>query len=165
VNRRIALIITGIVAVAVAALVVVVFTLGDGDGKAKSKSKGNAVQVAAPLEGTDPPTDENATVPPESAPSEEPTVRPYATALTGREYKVDPTRTQPAKNQLPPYATGCDYDYGKPPQCVPWTFPPEVETVQDRCDWLKDQGFKTITVRGKDRHGLDADKNGIACDN
>lgn len=158
--RRVGLIVAGVAVVA--ALIVGVFVLGGNDG---GGAKSDATPVAAPLEDTRPPADENATVPPESAPSEKPTVKPYASALTGREYKVNPTRTQPAKNQLPPYATGCDYDYGKAPQCVPWVFPPEVETVQDRCDWLADQGFKTIAARGKDRHGLDADKNGIACDN
>jgi hypothetical protein len=160
--RRVALIVAGITVVG--ALIVGVFLFRGGDA-GSGEAKGSPSPVAAVLEDTRPPADDNATVPPVSAPSEEPTVKPYATALTGREYKVDPTRTQPAKNQLPPYATGCDYDYGKAPQCIPWNFPPEVETVQDKCDWLTDQGFKAIAVRGKDRHGLDANKNGIACDN
>ena len=33
---------------------------------------------------------------------------------------------------VPEYATGCDFDYGENLQCIPWTFPKELTTAQER---------------------------------
>ncbi|MBM2616470.1 hypothetical protein JIG36_12975 [Actinoplanes sp. LDG1-06] len=62
---------------------------------------------------------------------------------------------------VPANVDGCDHGYGTRTQCVPWAFPP---SVTDKCAWLTAQGFKSLTVHGTDRHKLDPDKNGIACD-
>lgn len=56
----------------------------------------------------------------------------------------------------------CEYMYRDDAgveQCLPW-----VIDLRHTCQWLHDQGFDRIEVRGRDRHGLDPDENGIACD-
>ncbi|MBL7257995.1 hypothetical protein [Paractinoplanes lichenicola] len=80
---------------------------------------------------------------------------------------------QPGAKPLPPLASptapvsvpanvdGCDHGYGTRTQCVPWTFP---SAVTHKCAWLAAQGFEALPVRGTDRHRLDPDRNGIACD-
>ncbi|MET9643087.1 galactose oxidase early set domain-containing protein [Streptomyces syringium] len=57
---------------------------------------------------------------------------------------------------------GCDHAYGDVGQCVPWTFP-RTETG-GRCDWLRERGFGPLRVHGRDRHRLDTDRSGVACD-
>lgn len=56
---------------------------------------------------------------------------------------------------------GCDRAYGTIAHCVPVRFP---AGVTDKCAWLRDHGFKDLKVTGRDRQGLDPDRNGIACD-
>jgi hypothetical protein len=103
-------------------------------------------------------------VPPVTQPSAKPTVEPYATKLSGRVITADPKASAMPEGSLPPYANGCDFNYGQVPLCVPYNFPEGVKTVQDKCAWLASHNFKKIPVSGQDRQGLDADKNGIACD-
>ena len=55
---------------------------------------------------------------------------------------------------------GCDHNYGEVTQCVPWTFPPG---TADKCDWLRERGFKQLRVAGTDRQKLDDDHDGVAC--
>jgi hypothetical protein len=56
---------------------------------------------------------------------------------------------------------GCDRNYGTEAQCIPLVFPGK---VADRCAWLRDHGFQEIKVAARDRQKLDADGNGVACD-
>jgi hypothetical protein len=56
---------------------------------------------------------------------------------------------------------GCDHGYGEPTQCIPWTFPPG---TTDKCVWLTAHGFGAVRVLGTDRHHLDPDGDGLACD-
>ena len=59
-----------------------------------------------------------------------------------------------------PVGDGCDHSYGEPNQCVPVRFPPG---VTDGCGWLRAHGFGPLAVRGPDRLGLDANRDGVAC--
>jgi hypothetical protein len=77
---------------------------------------------------------------------------------------ADPKASAMPEGSLPPYANGCDFNYGQVPLCVPYNFPEGVKTVQQKCAWLHSHNFKKIPISGQDRQGLDADKNGIACD-
>ncbi|MFH9861661.1 galactose oxidase-like domain-containing protein [Streptomyces sp. NPDC017202] len=66
--------------------------------------------------------------------------------------------------RMPAGFDGCDHSYGAVGQCVPWTFPKKADTVAERCDWLEEKGYGTgLKVSGRDRHGLDRTKDGIAC--
>ncbi len=65
---------------------------------------------------------------------------------------------------VPENVDGCDHAYGAT-ICVPWSFPAGVTTQKQKCDWLKQRGFTYLPVPGRDRHGLDPDKNKMACDN
>ena len=56
---------------------------------------------------------------------------------------------------------GCDHDYGSASQCVPWTIP---APAGQGCQWLAAHGFGPLKVNGRDRLGLDANQDGIACD-
>jgi hypothetical protein len=56
---------------------------------------------------------------------------------------------------------GCDHDYGRANQCVPWTIP---APAGHGCQWLAAHGFGPLKVRGRDRLGLDTNHDGIACD-
>ncbi|MFG2238181.1 galactose oxidase-like domain-containing protein [Streptomyces sp. NPDC048734] len=65
---------------------------------------------------------------------------------------------------MPAGFDGCDHSYGTVGQCVPWTFPKKANTVAERCHWLEEKGYGTpLKVSGRDRHGLDRDRDGIAC--
>lgn len=71
------------------------------------------------------------------------------------------TGTAAESVEIPEGYDGCDHAYGTIDQCVPWTFPkmPRAE----RCTWLKEKGYGRMEVHGRDRHGLDRDKDGFAC--
>jgi hypothetical protein len=139
--------------------------------------------VAAPPTGTPP-----ASTPPAGA-STTPGVSPSMSAASGGSGSPasDGTATpnpyqhtfaqQPGVPALPPQpsptagypvpvaVSGCDPGYGAPGQCVPVHFPPYVaDNPADRCAWLARQGLLPLAVVGADRHGLDPDANGIACD-
>lgn len=71
---------------------------------------------------------------------------------------------------VPVDVDGCDHGYGTAGQCVPVVFPPGVgDSTKERCDWLKDHGFKELKVHDKvkaadkDKLKLDKNKDGIAC--
>ncbi|MEV6207908.1 hypothetical protein [Kitasatospora sp. NPDC051914] len=96
-------------------------------------------------------------------PSPAPHVQDFAHGL-GNSKKL-PTSAGPAQV---PDADGCDHGYGTEGQCVPLVFPPGVgDTAKDRCQWLKDHGFKELKVhdkaKGKDQLKLDKNKDNIAC--
>lgn len=63
--------------------------------------------------------------------------------------------------RLPESVDGCDHAYGRRNQCVPWSFP---AGVVDGCAYLRDKGFGPLAVHGRDRHGLDRNGDGSACD-
>lgn len=64
-----------------------------------------------------------------------------------------PTRPTPGHN--------CDPAYVTEGPCVPRRFP---RGVWKLCDWLRDQGTTRIEVVGRDRHHLDVDRDGLACE-
>jgi hypothetical protein len=66
-----------------------------------------------------------------------------------------------ARLSQPVNIDGCDHGYGERTQCIPWTFPPG---TTDKCAWLKAHGFEEVKVLGTDRHHLDPDGDGLACD-
>lgn len=72
-----------------------------------------------------------------------------------------PSPTAPL--QIPVNVDGCDRSYGTRSQCIPWHFPPG---TTDACAWLRARGFLNhpLTSHGADRHHLDPDTNGLACD-
>ncbi|WP_367134459.1 excalibur calcium-binding domain-containing protein [Saccharothrix sp. HUAS TT1] len=61
----------------------------------------------------------------------------------------------------PPRDENCDPSYATSGPCVPRRFPRGVWRL---CDWLHDQGTTRIEVVGRDRHHLDRDRDGIACE-
>ena len=92
----------------------------------------------------------------------EPEVQPYATELSGRVHTPRPAPSAPPT--VGPGNDGCDHTYGEVGQCVPWDFPAEANTTEERCAWLRELGFEPpIASRGDDRHGLDPDDDGRAC--
>jgi hypothetical protein len=64
-------------------------------------------------------------------------------------------------SSVPPEHENCDPSYVTDGICVPWRFP---RGVWRYCDWLHDQGVTRIEVVGWDRHHLDRDRDGIACE-
>ncbi|MCP2257804.1 hypothetical protein LX15_001490 [Streptoalloteichus tenebrarius] len=71
-----------------------------------------------------------------------------------------PAAPEPAPADVPEGADGCDHAYGEPSQCVPWRFPPG---TGEACAWLREHGFGPLAVRGRDRHQLDTNRDGVAC--
>ncbi|MEJ3750191.1 hypothetical protein WEI85_43895 [Actinomycetes bacterium KLBMP 9797] len=67
-----------------------------------------------------------------------------------------PTAGQPLSEGI----AGCDFAYGDGAICVPWQFP---DGVTDKCGWLKERDFEPFPVHGRDRHGLDRNRDGTAC--
>jgi hypothetical protein len=116
-----------------------------GDGGAPSRS-------ARPA----PPT---ATAAPAPVPPAEPFVQTFADQPGVRPLPKLPSPT--ATLHQPVNIDGCDHGYGERTQCVPWTFPPG---TTDKCAWLEAHGFDAVPVVGKDRHHLDPDGDGVACD-
>ena len=123
---------------------------------------------------TPPSGEATASADPSAAPSTP--AAPQATANPGGEAEpfVQTFADQPGVKPLPKlpspkttrsmaaFADGCDHGYGDRNQCIPLTFP---DGTTSKCDWLADRGFTKIAVNGADRHELDPDNNGIACDN
>lgn len=98
-------------------------------------------------------------------PSEEPTVAPYATKMSGKKVTASPeavAKVSPAI--VPPNVDGCDHGYGTAGMCVPWEFPAGITSYKQKCAWLKDENYPELAVHGTDRLQLDPDKNKIACD-
>ncbi|MET0424668.1 MAG: hypothetical protein ABW046_12380 [Actinoplanes sp.] len=83
-----------------------------------------------------------------------------ATFQTGTTRPLPARRSPTATLAVPANVDGCDRGYGTPTQCVPWKFPPG---VTGKCAWLAANGFTRLTVTGPDRHRLDPDQDGLAC--
>lgn len=166
-------------AITLVAVVIGVLMFSDDDGTGASPKNTAAAPVAdgLPTEEPDPEWEKEAAsdpeftpapeitpgeTPPVLEPSEKPKIDPQAEGLEpiddSAEY--DPKIPAPVR----PGGDGCDHNYGKVPLCVPYDFPAPITTVAQKCDWLQAQGFKDVKVSGKDRQGLDQNKNGIACD-
>ncbi|MBV2356485.1 DUF1929 domain-containing protein [Streptomyces sp. J2-1] len=62
--------------------------------------------------------------------------------------------------------SGCDRHYGSANVCVPTVFPPRVgRTPAARCAWLAKNHYGPLRLNGSDDPlGLDANRNGVACD-
>ncbi|MDX6350825.1 MAG: hypothetical protein QOF84_5615 [Streptomyces sp.] len=87
-------------------------------------------------------------------------VQPFADDLaTPKPAKKKPAKAKGVK--VPQGYDGCDHTYGKISQCVPWTFPAMAKA--DRCDWLAGHKLAALKVNGRDRLGLDTNKDGTAC--
>ncbi|GAA3192184.1 hypothetical protein [Actinocorallia longicatena] len=141
----------GVLAVVIAAALVLVLLQRDGD-------EGGA-EVAAVPSASAPEPAAGKPVPDAT----EPTVRPYATGLSGRVHRPGPRPTD--KATVEPGYDGCDHGYGAPGQCVPWDFPSSVRGAAAKCAWLEGAGFEPgLSVRGADRHRLDPDRDGLACE-
>ncbi|ONI82419.1 hypothetical protein ALI22I_40720 [Saccharothrix sp. ALI-22-I] len=87
---------------------------------------------------------------------------PPATTTTTTE--LPPSSSVPestTSSSQPPWEENCDPAYVTDGVCVPWRFPSHVWRL---CDWLHDQGLTHIQVEGWDRHHLDRDQDGIACE-
>lgn len=89
-----------------------------------------------------------------------PYVQPWAHRLPPAKPKID---KRPKQKPVPANVDGCDHAYGVSGQCVPWDLPrlPAGQTV---CGFLKELGLDRVKVHGRDRHRLDRDRDGIACD-
>lgn len=87
-----------------------------------------------------------------------PHILDFARGLRGARLKLPkgPSRVAVAAN-----VDGCDHDYGRVSQCVPWTIP---APAADRCQWLAAHGFGPLKVTGRDRLDLDTNRDGVACD-
>ncbi|HWS32051.1 MAG TPA: hypothetical protein VN408_04830 [Actinoplanes sp.] len=104
------------------------------------------------------------TVPPataSTAATPEPFVQTFADQPGARPLSRLPSPTTTVS--MPVNVDGCDRSYGTRSQCVPRNLPPGVTDV---CTWLRDRGFldRPLTARTPDRHHLDTDTNGFACD-
>jgi hypothetical protein len=106
-----------------------------------------------------PPAPAKTGVAPSPAAAAEPFVQTFANQPGVRPLPALPSPT--ATLHQPVNIDGCDHGYGERTQCVPWTFPPG---TTDKCAWLAAHGFDAVPVLGKDRHHLDLDGDGIACD-
>jgi hypothetical protein len=122
---------------------------------AASRAAGSASSPASPS----PAASAKPNPPPVRAAAAEPFVQTFADQPGVRPLPAVPSPT--ARLSQPANIDGCDHSYGERTQCVPWTFPPG---TADKCAWLKAHGFGAVKVLGKDRHHLDPDGDGVACD-
>nr|WP_221374804.1 hypothetical protein [Actinoplanes polyasparticus] len=122
-----------------------------------SETPAAPARVSPPPGTTRPPAATAATVAAGGPPA--PLVQTFAGQPGVRPLPARPSPTAPMP--VPAHVDGCDRAYGTRAQCVPWTFPPN---VTDKCAWLAANGFTGLTVRSPDRHRLDPDRNGTACD-
>lgn len=146
-NKIIAFVAAGVLAVA--AVIGGVFLLRGGDDDAEAKKTVKIEEV---------PSDR---LPGETEPADP---QPLDSEGSGLEKSAEPSPEPTATVSVPENVDGCDHAYGAT-ICVPWSFPAGVETQKEKCAWLKQRGFDYLPVPGRDRHGLDPDKNKIACDN
>lgn len=152
-NKIISLAVAGVVVVAVVVVGALLFRGGGGD-------KAEPQKVAAPTALAE-------DVPTEVEPGEEDTSSPEPVAPGVTMTPPDPKAVAKAKETpvpVPENVDGCDHAYGVS-ICVPWEFPKGVDSAAEKCAYLKVRGFTRLEVPGRDRHGLDPDKNKIACDN
>jgi len=96
------------------------------------------------------------------ATSAAPFVQHFADEPTASPLPHQKSPTAPLK--ISAFVDGCDHNYGTRTQCVPLTFPDGVTGAAAKCAWLAAHGFTDLIVAGKDSQGLDADRDGIACD-
>ncbi|MBM7812495.1 hypothetical protein [Saccharothrix algeriensis] len=78
--------------------------------------------------------------------------------------QVTTTPAAPGRPSAPPTRPRpdhCDRNYATDGGCVPWLLP---LGVRQACEWLREHGLTRIEVRGRDRHRLDPDRDGIACE-
>lgn len=100
-----------------------------------------------------------------------PAQRPVPPITTTTTVAVTTTSEPPPTSSAPVSSTAttspsswdedCDRSYLTEGPCVPWRFPRGVRRL---CDWLHEQGTTRIEVVGWDRHYLDRDRDGIACE-
>ncbi|RKT57980.1 hypothetical protein [Saccharothrix australiensis] len=95
----------------------------------------------------------------------EPTATTTTTVETPPATTTAPPSTPPSR-QRPHRPHRCDNAYVTDGVCVPWLFPPGLfpPGLGRACEWLRDQGVTRIEVRGHDRHRLDRDRDGLACE-
>ena len=109
------------------------------------------------------PTTEPVVPPPPPPPKQRPEAPVTTTAVVPVTTSEPPPPSSPVgtTSTTPSSAADCDPSYVTDGPCVPWRFP---RGVRRYCDWLRDQGTTRIEVVGWDRHYLDRDRDGIACE-
>lgn len=98
--------------------------------------------------------------PPEQRPAP-PVTTVTTVAVTTSELPPPPGTPVSTTSTGPTWGDNCDYSYVTDGACVPWRFP---RGVSRPCQWLHEQGITRIEVVGWDRHFLDRDRDGIACE-
>src|SRR4051794_19351003 len=148
VSRKKPWLLFALAAVVVSALVYGVLLLGGDGSSSVAEPRRTAVAAGAPsaLPTAEP-------VPPESSPSEKPTVERYASKLSGPTIAPNPARAE-SPLPVPLHVDGCDHRYGTINDCVPWNFPPEFKTYEQKCAYLANHDYQGISVRPPDRHKL-----------
>ncbi|MFE2755631.1 hypothetical protein ACFXGA_26875 [Actinosynnema sp. NPDC059335] len=103
-------------------------------------------------------------VAPEPEPRPAPPITTTTTAVTTTSSEPPPPSSSTVVTTTPTRPTQghhCDPAYVTEGPCVPWRFP---RGVRELCDWLRDHGAGRIEVVGRDRHHLDLDRDGLACE-
>ena len=108
------------------------------------------------------PTTAPAVVPPPE-PRPAPPITTTTTVLVTTTSEPPPSSSSPVSttSTRPSWGDDCDHSYVTEGPCVPWRFP---RGVTRPCQWLYEQGTTRIEVVGWDRHFLDRDGDGIACE-
>lgn len=116
-----------------------------------------AIRSTEPVQPAAPP-------PPPPPPPAVTTTRQQVVVVTTTTSSQPPTTTAPPSSEVlpapPEGADGCDRAYVTNAGCVPWRFPRHVWWP---CQWLRDQGITHVEVPGRDRHRLDANRDGVGC--
>ncbi|MFD1152296.1 excalibur calcium-binding domain-containing protein [Saccharothrix hoggarensis] len=102
-------------------------------------------------------------------PAPRPAPPPVATSTTVTEPPPPPPPPPPETSSTVESTTpsstvadeNCDPSYVTDGVCVPRHFPTGVWL---KCEWMHEQGVSRIEVVGRDRHYLDRDRDGIACE-
>ena len=156
-NKIIAFVAAGVLAVAAIIGGVVMFR-GGGDESADAKKTAKIEEVPSErLPGETEPAE------PEPLAPEDAGTEPAAPAAPSGNPSAEPSSSLAEAASVPENVDGCDHAYGAT-ICVPWSFPAGVDSQKEKCAWLKQRDFNYLPVPGRDRHGLDPDKNKIACD-
>ncbi|MCE6995796.1 excalibur calcium-binding domain-containing protein [Saccharothrix sp. S26] len=99
--------------------------------------------------------------PPEPRPVPPITTTTTVAVTTTSEPPAPPSAPESSTSTTPSWGENCDHSYVTEGPCVPWRFP---RGVRRFCEWLREQGTTRIEVVGWDRHYLDRDRDGIACE-
>lgn len=166
-RRHVMLIGAAVVAVAIAVWAVVALAGGNpGRGGAAFRTpppaagpSGSGPSAAPRASGRTPAAGASAAAPGRGAAAAEPFTVDFAQQPGVKPHKPLPSPT--GELEVPANVDGCDHGYGSTGQCIPWSFPPGTD---DKCAWLAERDYGTLAVRGADRHELDPDGNGVACD-